>query len=141
MALRAPTVSGLVEDRVGHWTRTGHLQNSQLLHMNALRPLEQDVKGLTPQLLRCCREAPGHSCSHPQRRQCPSTGEACGKAEHILLSENRFYLKKKQMGRESAPPLMGSAGSSGGSGGESSLAYFPPVPEDELGDPHRPWVT
>lgn len=72
--------------------------------------------GLTPPptslTLRCCRKALGHSCSHPQRRLCPSTGEACGKAEHILLSENRFYLKKKQMERESAPSLMESAGSS-----------------------------
>lgn len=43
------------------------------------------------------------------------------------------------MGRESAPPLMESAGSRAGGWG-STLAYFPPIPEDKLRDPHRPWA-
>lgn len=83
--------------------------------MNPLRPLGQEwIPGLTPSpALRYCRDVLGHSWSHPQRRLHPSTGEACGKAEHILLSENRFYLKKKQMGRESPPSLTESTGSRG----------------------------
>lgn len=88
--------------------------------------------------LRYSRDALGHSCSHPQRRLRPSAGEACGKAEHILLSENRFYLKKKQMGRELAPSLMEGAGSKREPAWPSP---FPPVSEDTLGNPHRPWGT
>lgn len=48
--------------------------------------------------LRCSRDALGHSCSHPQRRLRPSAGEASGKAEHILLSENRFLSEEETDG-------------------------------------------
>lgn len=87
---------------------------------------------MTPSLsLTCCREALGHSCSHPQRRLCPSTGEACGRAEHILLSENRF-LSEEETDGEGVSSFFNEEHRKQG---EPSLAYFPPVSEDKLGDP------